>query len=234
MPPAPFLEERDELAGARLTFASDAPLTRVRSGVPTTAMALAGNVLLAAFYLVFVVHHVAFARQTGAWATTTPLVVQESILVPLILTRRRSTATSRSPLDWIAGVGGTFLPLLMRAAETTSAFRPVGQMLQIVGLSLVILSIMFLGRSFGLVAAHRGIKTVGTYAVVRHPMYGAYMVSQIGYVLVHPSPWNVAIALITCGGLALRAALEERLLARDPVYELYRRRVRWRFVPYFC
>jgi protein-S-isoprenylcysteine O-methyltransferase Ste14 len=232
MPAATFRGERDELAGAPSTFASDAPPKRVRSGVPTTAMAVAGNVLLAAFYLLFVLRHVAFARHTGAWATTMPLVVQESILVPLILTRRRSTATSRSPLDWVAGVACTFLPLLMRAAETTTAFRPVGETLQILGLSVVILSIAFLRRSFGLVAAHRGIKTGGPYALVRHPMYAAYMVSQIGYVLVNQSPRNVAIAVITCGGLALRAALEERLLARDPAYESYRRRIRWRFVPY--
>jgi hypothetical protein len=51
-------------------------------------------VLLAAFYLLFLERHVAFARHTGAWATTMPLVVQESILILLILTRRRSRATS--------------------------------------------------------------------------------------------------------------------------------------------
>lgn len=217
-----------------MTVAGDGNATRprVRSHVAATVVALAGNVLFAAFYLLFVLRHVAFARHTGAWATTMPLVVEESILVPLILTRRRSTATSRSPLAWVAGVAGTFLPLLMRATETTSALRPVGEILQIGGLSLVILAIAFLRRSFGLVAAHRGIKMVGAYAVVRHPMYAAYMVSQIGYVLVQQSAMNVVIAVITCGSLALRAALEERLLACDPAYESYRRRIRWRFVPY--
>lgn len=205
---------------------------RTRWDIAATVVAIVGNVLFAAFYLLFVVRHVAFARNTGAWLTTMPLVVEESILVPLILTRRRSTATSRNPLAWIAGVAGTFLPLFMRATETTSPLRAVGEVLQIGGLLLVILALVFLGRSFGLVAAHRGIKVVGAYAIVRHPMYAAYMVSQIGYVLVQPSARNVAIAVITCGSLALRAALEERLLARDPAYESYRRRTRWRFVPH--
>jgi protein-S-isoprenylcysteine O-methyltransferase Ste14 len=121
---------------------------------------------------------------------------------------------------------------MMRATGTMSGLRPLGEILQIVGLSLAIFALAFLRRSFGLVAAHRGIKTIGAYAVVRHPMYAAYIVSQIGYVLVHQSARNLAIGVITSGGLVLRAALEERLLARDPTYASYRRRVRWRFLPY--
>lgn len=50
-----------------------------------------------------------------------------------------------------------------------------------------------LWRSFGLVAAHRGLKAGGLYAVVRHPMYAGYVISHVGYLLVAPSWWNLAI-----------------------------------------
>ena len=194
--------------------------------------ALAGNLLLSALYLLFALQHVGFARRTGDWATTMPLVLQESILVVLFLTRRRSTAVSERPLDWAVGIAGVFLPLLMRVTETSGTWLPLGQALQILGLSLAVVSVAFLGRSIGVVAAHRGIKTAGMYSLVRHPMYGAYMVSYVGYVLVHPSARNALIVATTLLALNVRAAVEERFLARDPAYDAYRRRIRWRFLPY--
>lgn len=43
---------------------------------------------------------------------------------------------------------------------------------------------------FGFVAADRGLKTRGPYAVVRHPMYASYLLLQSGYVLRSLSPWT--------------------------------------------
>src|SRR6185369_3214773 len=91
-------------AGAHLAFRggsvpSAEPSRRVRA-----AGAITGNVLLATLYFLFALQHIAFARRTGDWATTMPLVLQESILVMLFLTRRRSTATSQRPLDWMVGI----------------------------------------------------------------------------------------------------------------------------------
>ncbi len=88
-----------------------------------------------------------------------------------------------------------------------------------------------LGRSFGFVAADRGLVIRGPYAVIRHPVYAAYLLIQVGYLLQSLSWRNAAVvALVTCAN-AGRAVAEERLLATSASYETYRQRVRWRLIP---
>jgi len=91
---------------------------------------------------------------------------------------------------------------------------------------------VFLGRSFGLVAANRGLKLGGAYGVVRHPMYTAHLLGYLGYVLTYPSAANVAIAIASALALNARAVAEERILGRDPAYREYLGRLRWRFFPH--
>jgi protein-S-isoprenylcysteine O-methyltransferase Ste14 len=88
-----------------------------------------------------------------------------------------------------------------------------------------------LGRSFGSVAANRGIVHRGPYAVVRHPLYAGYFFIQIGYVLYSLSWWNVFVVLFVTGCNVGRAVVEERLLVLSGEYGEYQREVRWRLLP---
>lgn len=190
------------------------------------------NLLLAAVYLFFAAAHLAVLRRSGQWATIMPIVVQEALLVVLFLTRRRSMANSTRPFDWMVGIAGTFLPLGMRPAGELFRLSSVGQPMQLVGLTLAIVAVAFLGRSIGIVAANRGVKTEGLYRWVRHPMYAAYLLSYVGYVLSFPTLRNLLIVALTVLALNARAVVEEQFLARDAAYRDYLDRVRWRFVPY--
>jgi protein-S-isoprenylcysteine O-methyltransferase Ste14/uncharacterized membrane protein (UPF0127 family) len=193
---------------------------------------LAGNLGLAAVYLLFASAHVAVARRTGMWLALLPIVAQEALLVALFLTRRRSIATSARPLDWVVGIVGTFLPLLMRPTEPVGSLAWLGAPLQALGLVLAIAATAVLGRSLGVVAGNRGIETRGLYRLVRHPMYGAYALSYLGYIASYPSAANLTIAAAVVAALNLRAIVEERFLAAaDPAYRAYLGRVRWRLVP---
>jgi protein-S-isoprenylcysteine O-methyltransferase Ste14 len=153
-------------------------------------------------------------------------------LVAFILIRRRSLTTSGRPADWILGVGGTLLPLLMRPGDISDPLSWHGQPLQLIGVSSAALALACLGRSFGLVAANRGIKTSGLYRMVRHPAYAGYLVGYAGYVLCYPTTSNALIAVATLLALNARAIVEERFLRHDPSYCDYLRGTRWRFVPY--
>jgi protein-S-isoprenylcysteine O-methyltransferase Ste14 len=69
------------------------------------------------------------------------------------------------------------------------------------------------------------------YRRVRHPMYVAHILAYLGYALSFPSARNLTIVVGMLVAVVLRAGYEENLLARDPDYLDYMRRVPWRFVP---
>jgi protein-S-isoprenylcysteine O-methyltransferase Ste14 len=196
------------------------------------ALQVAGNLALAAFSALLALVHLQEGARTGRWVTMLPIVVEETLLVALFLARRGSAGTSSHPVDWASGVGGVFLPLLLRPTDPEGALTRVGEPLQVVGVGLAIVGTLFLGRRIGIVAAHRGLQTGGAYALVRHPMYAAYMLSYVGYAITFPSPRNIVITAATLLALHVRAVREERFLAGDPRYREYLARVRWRFVPY--
>ncbi len=89
----------------------------------------------------------------------------------------------------------------------------------------------FLGRSFGVVPAFRGVQTGGPYAWVRHPVYAAYLLGNLGYLLESPTAWNLGVIALQTLGQVVRMDHEERVLSEDHAYVEYRQRVRWRLVP---
>lgn len=202
------------------------PAPRLRPVAPWVA-----NVLVAALYATFAVTHLALAYRTGRWAQILPLVVHESLLVVLFLSRRPAVRTSRRPGDWLVAGVGTWLPLLLLAQEGPALLPPLGAVLQGIGLGLALLALATLGRSVGVVPADRGIKTGGLYRLVRHPAYAAYLITYAGFTLSHPSPWNAAVTAATSGLLVARLLAEERCLAANPAYRAYGDRVRWRLIP---
>ncbi len=156
---------------------------------------------------------------------------EQAMLIGIFLTRRRTESTSQRPWDWfIAAVGG-WAVLAMRPHSGDEMLSLLGSAVQLAGLCLLIVSMMAIGRSFGVVAANRGLKVHGPYRLVRHPVYLAHGVTQVGFVLANLWWPNVVIfAVVTCFQV-LRIASEERVLSATSDYAGYRAEVRWRLVP---
>ena len=96
---------------------------------------------------------------------------------------------------------------------------------------LSIASLLSLGRWFGVWPALRGLATRGPYRLVRHPMYLAYMLADIGYNL---QEWNLGTALMVMAGwasLLYRIRAEERILSQDSAWSTYVALVRYRLFP---
>ena len=72
---------------------------------------------------------------------------------------------------------------------------------------------------------------LGPYTLVRHPIYTGYLITHIGFLMAHPTPWNAGVFLIADIALVLRALMEERVLSADVAYQQYCRRVGWHLVP---
>ena len=92
-------------------------------------------------------------------------------------------------------------------------------------------SLLTLRRSFGIRPALRGLVTTGPYRFVRHPIYLAYAIGDVGYNL---QAWNVGTVLITVAGWAslfYRIHAEERVLSRDPGWHAYVEAVPGRLLP---
>lgn len=168
--------------------------------------------------------------QTGKW-TSLFWMASEGVVVVLIVFRRRSSCVSRNPWDWIAGLAGSFLVLMVRPEGHPLAPDAVGFALQLAGTIFQICGKAALGRSFGIVAANRGVVVRGPYRIVRHPIYLGYLVTHAGFLLVNWTPRNLIIYAVAYVFQVARIFAEEKLLSGDDAYRDYRRNVRFRLLP---
>jgi protein-S-isoprenylcysteine O-methyltransferase Ste14 len=199
--------------------------------ITRTGLTRAGvDVSLAALYVLFAWAHLVAFRQHPR-PSLVLMVLMETIFAFFILVRRPTDAASRSAWDWATTVGGTLAPLLLRPLQSTSDLV-AGELIQSAGALLTVMGALSLNRSFGLVPAHRGVKTGGLYRWVRHPLYLSYTLSHVGYLVSNFTVPN-SLAVVVAFALQLaRIANEERFLSRYPEYRSYQARTRWRILPY--
>lgn len=159
------------------------------------------------------------------------------------LTRRRARATVRGWRPRMAAYGATFIvPVFLAFAASrepgwlTSVTRsfpavagwavPAGNVLIVAGAFLSAWGLWYLRHSISVEPAARGLVTRGPYAIVRHPLYLAYLLSYSGIVLQRPTV-PVAVMFIAWFGMAwARIRYEEHILVTVfPKYLSYRARV---------
>lgn len=161
------------------------------------------------------------------------LLVGESLVVVLTIARRRAVAVDRSALAAILTTLSLAGPALLRATDTETplASDQMTAMASGIGLLLVVVGKMTLGRSFGVVPANRGVVVRGPYTYVRHPIYTGYLITHAAFLVAHPSPRNLAVLVCADVALVLRALMEERVLSTDVAYQQYCQRVGWHLIP---
>ena len=158
------------------------------------------------------------------------IVVTESIVAIFILIRRDPDETRHSWQTWVTTTIGTLAPLLLRPTAGAEDLL-IGQIIQLAGFMLQIGAVLSLNRSFGLLPAHRGVKSDGLYRLVRHPLYTAYTITFLGYLINNLSWYNAAIMVIGTAFQVWRIRCEEDLLFKYPNYASYADRIRWRLIP---
>ncbi len=159
-------------------------------------------------------------------------LAEQTWVVLAYLIRRPARIVSGRLGDWLLAFGGTFGGVLFRPVGAHPPWGvTAGLAVQLFGLAICVTSFLALGRSFGFVAADRGLVRRGPYAVVRHPIYASYLLLQFGYLLQSISVRNALVMVFASGCNVGRALAEDRVLATNGHYEPYRRQVRWRLLP---
>jgi protein-S-isoprenylcysteine O-methyltransferase Ste14 len=160
------------------------------------------------------------------------LLLSEGIVLLMILFRRSTKHISLRPADWLLAFSATIAPMFVYPDSTHHLIPPIfGTVTMLMGLTVQIYAKMVLGRSCGCVAANRGLKFFGPYRYVRHPIYAGYLLSDLGFLLMNPTVWNLLVCII-CYSLQIpRLLAEERLLRQDESYSKYMEQVRFRLIP---
>ncbi len=171
-----------------------------------------------------------FVRAARVHPNFVLVLLSETLAIVLILTRKRGEIAVR-PLAVLAAFAGTALPLLVRPGGTAILPSLFSSVLMFGGLTVSILSKLYLNRSFGMIAANRGIKVGGPYRIVRHPMYLGYMINQLGFLMASFSLANLGIYLAAWSFQLVRVHEEEEVLRLDSSYRQFAGRVTARLIP---
>ena len=120
---------------------------------------------------------------------------------------------------------------VLRLAEAAQRVGRGGFVLVLLAACLSSASLLSLGPSFGFRPALRGLATHGAYGFVRHPMYLAYFIGDIGYELYEWNPGTLLIVAAGWASLIYRINAEERILSQGEGWTTYASTVRYRLFP---
>lgn len=172
------------------------------------------------------------AIQQGQWLTASGPLLFYILMFNLFVFRHPSKSDLVSGKHYFFALSGTCLPLLMQASPSSYiGLIALGWILQVAGMVLTHFAIGSLGRSFGVFAANREIKTTGLYRFVRHPLYAAEGLWFFSLVLMNLSPFNTLLFCVQMACQIKRINDEEALLLEDSVYQQYHQTVSYKIVP---
>ena len=144
-------------------------------------------------------------------------------------------APRTSAVNWrtLAATGGMLvLPCFMRpTAMSTGALATTGLIFELFGVVLTQVARVYMGRSFGILPANRGIVSKGPFRSVRHPIYFGWLILSLGYAMSFASERNILLIAMTLPFMVWRIGQEEIHLSADPEYLQYMKQVRYRLWP---
>lgn len=155
------------------------------------------------------------------------IFISLSLFFTLVRLPAKVNAPGLSPR--VVAIAGTFmmsLLVVLPVGTVTPEVLLFGTAMIVLGTLLSAYCLLWLGRSFSIMATARKLVTTGPYRIVRHPLYAAEAITISGVVIAN---WSVASVLVGICWFALqfqRAMNEERVLRSSfPEYHQYAQRV---------
>lgn len=208
--------------------------TALRQGLPNAAAAFLWLLLAVAF-----VHRAIQEAGLLDRLLAGGLALVNGLLAMLFVARRQARRTAGLG-PFLVALAVTVGPLLLRPSPAPfdwahgERLRIPGLVLELLSLPWIVASLLSLGPAVGMGPADRGLRTGGTYRIVRHPLYAGELLCSLGYGVGNGSLANGLIWLLLLGGVLLRIHWEERLLADQypDDYAAYRRQAPRRLLPF--
>jgi protein-S-isoprenylcysteine O-methyltransferase Ste14 len=141
-----------------------------------------------------------------------------------VLVRESARRPSRDPLAFAACAAAVVAILALHGptGASSTALLVAGDLVAVVACAWLLVSVLALGRCFGVLPEVRGLVTRGPYRVVRHPVYLGELAACAGLVVAAPTAWNAGAGLVLVLAQLVRMRLEERALSDEfPAYADY-------------
>jgi protein-S-isoprenylcysteine O-methyltransferase Ste14 len=218
-----------EAVAARIRAPTAVPQARITIAGLRHAL---GDCLLAASFLIATLPGARELKFSLAGAANVVWLTGAAIMAVMSFARfapRSATVNLRT----IAASGAMLmLPCFMRPTNlSTGALATTGLILELFGVVMTQVARVYMGRSFGILSANRGIVAKGPFRWVRHPIYFGWLILSIGYAMSYPNDRNVMLIVATLPFMVWRIDQEEAHLTADPEYRRYMDRVRFRLLP---
>jgi protein-S-isoprenylcysteine O-methyltransferase Ste14 len=162
-------------------------------------------------------------------------VLQHFIVLGIALTRPQPKLRDYSLASSMAVVVAYAYPyaqvIYLRWSPGYVASPGAGLVLVTLAAGLSLVSLLTMGRRFGIRPALRGLATSGPYRLIRHPMYLSYILADIGYNLQEWNSVTLLLVLVGWASLVYRIQAEERVLSQHAEWPAYVALVRYRLFP---
>lgn len=172
--------------------------------------------------------------QQGHWLHAGGAIIFYLLMFFLFIFRYSTQESSAKGIHWLFALSGTLLPLALKMEKTDQLRHTltwVSIPIEVLGMVLSIIAIYTLGRSFGIIAAKRQIKTNGIYKIIRHPLYAGEALWFFAIVLQNLSVFNILLFGLQALCQLKRIVEEEAVLKTDASYRTYSQEVPWRLIP---
>jgi protein-S-isoprenylcysteine O-methyltransferase Ste14 len=185
------------------------------------------------------VSHAMAYSTARAWLLALYALLRMGIALAFVvftLDRKKPQRLSRSPLALVtcAVAVAAVVAFAGPSSSAPEAFVIAGDTLAVAFCVWLLVSVVTLGRNFGVLPEARGLVTRGPYRLVRHPVYLGEIGACVALALAAPSLYNAIVLAALMVAQAIRMVLEENALAQAfPEYRRYASRTprlvpRWR------
>ena len=193
-----------------------------------------GRTVGAGFFSYWIYHRFSYLDTYGVPALWYLENAQFLLFVLAYLTRAKARDRAVGFWQTIYPLGTAMLPFALShydfkpAPITQPNLQGVCVGLLVIGISIQIVGIFYLRRSFSIMTEARELVVKGIYRFMRHPMYVGSFFGALGIGLYRLSPLNIFIFCTFLFCQSYRASREEAKLTENfPAYGGYRKRVWW-------